>query len=127
MVGHNREPCLLERVCEALCCVAISHVDDLDELVELREGRRIARGHAKTRVVGLSSTTVLHVRIACPEVGSLRARHSLFRRNSNRFACLPLSERKATERVSKVGSRRSRSLPRGWRRGSQDPRRARDP
>ena len=62
MVGHNREPCHLERVCEALCCVAISHVDDLDELVELREGRRIARGHAKTRVVGLSSTTVLLAR-----------------------------------------------------------------
>ena len=125
MVGHNREPCLLERVCEALCCVAISHVDDLDELVELREGRRIARGHAKTRVVGLSSTTVLHVRIACPEVGSLRALHSLSGHNSNaQFARLPLSERKATERVS---GKQSRSLPRGWRRGSQDPRRARDP
>ena len=98
MIGHNREPCLLERVCEALCRVAISHVDDLDELVELRERRRIARGHAKTRVVGLSSTTVLHVRIACPEVGSLPALHSLcFRSQFERFARLPLSERKSTE------------------------------
>ena len=89
MVGHNREPCLLERVCEALCCVAISHVDDLDELVELREGRRIARGHAKTRVVGLSSTTVLHVRIACPEVGSLRTAFAFFRSQFERSVCSP--------------------------------------